>query len=190
MRDDDTSGLIKADCRDREVDPIGDFSDAQNVMCLHYEFLNPRARLQSRLRLHETVCQVSTNARSFSNDQCFPRTCQCHGGRCRPNAALLVDLFDWQIRWSGPARCVGYRVHVGTADQYLAFYRPRVGQSFDFLKGIPLKHIAIFVEDLNKVEAKVVAQGLTRFNHGDNEPGRRFYFFHDNGIEFEVVFYR
>jgi hypothetical protein len=37
--DDQTTGLIEADCRDREADPIGDFSDAQNVMCLHCDFL-------------------------------------------------------------------------------------------------------------------------------------------------------
>jgi hypothetical protein len=31
--------------------------------------------------------------------------------------------------------------------------------------------------------------GLTPFAHGDYEPGRRFYFFDPNGIEFEVVSY-
>ena len=105
-------------------------------------------------------------------------------------AALLVDLFDWQIRWAGPARDGGYTVHVGTADQYIAVYRPREGQSRDFPKGAPLNHLAIVVDELDSVEAKVLTQGLTPFNHGDYEPGRRFYFFDDNGIEFEVVSYR
>lgn len=105
-------------------------------------------------------------------------------------AAMLVDLFDWRIRWSGSARDGGYSVHVGTEDQYLGVYRPRHGQSRDFPKGAPLNHIAIVVDDLHAVEAKVVAQGLTPFNHGDYEPGRRFYFFDTNGIEFEVVSYR
>ncbi len=105
-------------------------------------------------------------------------------------AALLVDLFDWHIRWSGPARDGGYTVHVGTETQYLAVYRPSEGQSRDFPKGAPLNHLAIVVNDLDAVEAKVVAQGLTPFNHGTYEPGRRFYFFDDNGIEFEVVSYR
>ncbi len=105
-------------------------------------------------------------------------------------AALLVDVFDWHIRWSGPARDGGYSVHVGTSDQYLAVYSPREGQSRGFPKGAPLNHLAIVVDELNAVEAKVVAQGLIPFNHGDYEPGRRFYFFDPNGIEFEVVSYR
>ena len=105
-------------------------------------------------------------------------------------AAMLVDLFDWRIRWSGSARDGGYSVHVGTEDQYLGVYRSRHGQSRDFPKGAPLNHIAIVVDDLHAVEAKVIAQGLTPFNHGDYEPGRRFYFFDTNGIEFEVVSYR
>lgn len=105
-------------------------------------------------------------------------------------ASLLADLFDWQIRWSGPARDGGYSVHVGTQDHYVACYTPRSGQSHDFPKGAPLNHLAVVVDDLDAVEAKVVAQGLTPFNHGDYEPGRRFYFFDDNGIEFEVVSYR
>jgi len=46
------------------------------------------------------------------------------------------------------------------------------------------------VDDLDSVEAKVITHGLMPFNHGDYEPGRRFYFFDDNGIEFEVVSYR
>ena len=34
-----------------------------------------------------------------------------------------------------------------------------------------------------------VEHGLETFNHGDYEPGRRFYFFDWDGIEFEVVSY-
>ncbi len=33
------------------------------------------------------------------------------------------------------------------------------------------------------------AAGLEPFGHDDYDPGRRFYFFDDNGIEFEVVSY-
>ena len=43
--------------------------------------------------------------------------------------------------------------------------------------------------DLNAAEAVVVAAGLEPFNHADYEPGRRFYFFDWDGIEFEVVSY-
>ena len=45
------------------------------------------------------------------------------------------------------------------------------------------------VDDLDATEARVVAAGLTPFNHGDYAPGRRFYFFDPDGIEYEVVSY-
>ena len=105
-------------------------------------------------------------------------------------AALLVDLFDWHIRWSGPARDGGYTVHAGTTDHYLAVYQPSDGQSRNFPKGAPLNHVDIVVDDLDAVEAKVITRGLKPFNHGDYDPGRRFYFFDNTGIEFEIVSYR
>ena len=43
--------------------------------------------------------------------------------------------------------------------------------------------------DLDTIEMRVKAVGLTPFNHGDYEPGRRFYFFDPDGIEYEVVSY-
>jgi len=52
-----------------------------------------------------------------------------------------------------------------------------------------LNHIGVVVEDLDAVEAKVLAAGLKTTNHGDYEPGRRFYFHDHDGIEFEVVSY-
>ena len=45
------------------------------------------------------------------------------------------------------------------------------------------------VEDLDAVEAKVRAAGLEPFGHEEYDPGKRFYFFDWNGIEFEVVNY-
>ena len=35
----------------------------------------------------------------------------------------------------------------------------------------------------------MIAAGLTPFSHGDYAPGRRFYFFDWDGIEFEIVSY-
>lgn len=62
-------------------------------------------------------------------------------------------------------------------------------QAERFAKGVPLNHVGLLVDDLDAAEAVVVAAGLTPFNHGDYEPGRRFYFFDWDGIEFEVVSY-
>jgi catechol 2,3-dioxygenase-like lactoylglutathione lyase family enzyme len=106
-------------------------------------------------------------------------------------AALMTDLFGWQIRWQGPARDDGRSIHVGSADHYVALYtgdRERYGPD-DFEKGRPLNHIGIVVDDLDTVERKVVAAGLQPFAHADYEPGRRFYFLDYDGIEYEIVSY-
>jgi glyoxylase I family protein len=106
-------------------------------------------------------------------------------------AALLQRLFGWHVRWSGPAQGGGRTVHVGTDDQYLALYTKgdSDGTSLVWSKGVPLNHVAVVVDDLDAVERRVVEAGLSPFGHGDYEPGRRFYFFDTDGIEFEVVNY-
>lgn len=58
-----------------------------------------------------------------------------------------------------------------------------------YAKGQPLNHLAFTVDDLDAAEAAVTAHGLEPFGHDDYEPGRRFYFFDWDGIEFEVVSY-
>ncbi len=110
---------------------------------------------------------------------------------CHASAQLLHDLFGWHIRWQGEAMNNGRTVHVGTADCYIALYSlpPEASPAIPFAKGVPMNHIGITVDDLDATEARVIAAGLTPFSHSDYAPGRRFYFFDDNGIEFEVVSY-
>ncbi|HEX4848974.1 MAG TPA: VOC family protein, partial [Novosphingobium sp.] len=75
---------------------------------------------------------------------------------------------------------------------YLAVYTNEgraKGQNRPYPKGTPLNHIGLVVDDLDAAEAAVIAAGLEPFNHGDYEPGRRFYFFDWDGIEFELVSY-
>ncbi len=107
-------------------------------------------------------------------------------------AEVLRGIFGWRVRWSGPARDQGRAVHVGSDEHYIALYEAadRAQDRGDFRKGRPLNHIGVEVADLEAVEAKVLASGLTPFGHGDYEPGRRFYFLDPDGIEFEVVSYR
>jgi catechol 2,3-dioxygenase-like lactoylglutathione lyase family enzyme len=107
-------------------------------------------------------------------------------------AALLERLFGWRVRWSGPAQGGGRTVHIGTDRQYLALYTERDsdGTPLAWRKGAPLNHVAVEVDDLDAIESRVAAAGLKPFGHGDYEPGRRFYFFDTDGIEFEVVSYR
>ena len=107
-------------------------------------------------------------------------------------AALMGEVFGWRVRWQGPALSGGHTIHVGSEDHYLALYRPRDTELGDtvFAKGQPLNHVGVEVEDIGEAESKVIAAGLIPFNHSDYAPGRRFYFFDRDGIEFEVVSYR
>ena len=106
-------------------------------------------------------------------------------------ARLMVHLFGWQERWRGKAASGGHTVHVGAAEHYLALYSPPAGTPGlrRFKKGVPLNHIGIEVDDLIAAEARVRAAGLSPFGHDDYVPGRRFYFFDDSNIEFEIVSY-
>jgi catechol 2,3-dioxygenase-like lactoylglutathione lyase family enzyme len=106
-------------------------------------------------------------------------------------AEVLEQIFGWHERWRGPARDGGTTIHVGTDRHYLALYTdPKASYSeADFAKGRPLNHIGILVDDLDRVESRVIAAGLAPFNHADYAPGRRFYFFDPDGIEYEVVSY-
>lgn len=107
------------------------------------------------------------------------------------SADLMRDLFGWHIRWEGPSMLGGYTIHVGTEDQYLALHTNDSIEKKkpEFRKGEPLNHVAMTVGNLDEVEAKVIAAGLKPFGHDDYDPGRRFYFFDWNGIEFEIISY-
>ena len=74
-------------------------------------------------------------------------------------ATIVSALFDWHIRWQGAAM------------------------------DVPFNHIGLCVDDLDAVEARARALGLTPFGHDDYEPGKRFYFFDPDDIEFEIVSY-
>ncbi|GAB5483224.1 MAG: hypothetical protein Pars92KO_29810 [Parasphingorhabdus sp.] len=107
------------------------------------------------------------------------------------SADLMRDLFGWHIRWEGPSMSGGHTIHVGTDDQYLALYTNENVKAANpqFRKGEPMNHVAMTVDDLDAVEEKVKAAGLEPFGHDDYDPGRRFYFFDWNGIEYEIVNY-
>lgn len=105
------------------------------------------------------------------------------------SSELLQNLLGWRERWRGPSQLGGWSIHVGSPDSYVALYtdkadRPRFG------KGAPLNHVGLLVDDLDAAEDVVVQAGLEPFNHAVYEPGRRFYFFDWDGIEFEIVSYQ
>ena len=103
-------------------------------------------------------------------------------------ANLLKALCGWHERWRGPSQLGGWTIHVGNDRDYLALYThdspvPR------HAKGRPLNHIGLVVDDLDAAEEVVKQAGLVPFNHADYAPGKRFYFFDWDGIEFEIVSY-
>jgi catechol 2,3-dioxygenase-like lactoylglutathione lyase family enzyme len=106
-------------------------------------------------------------------------------------ARLFEQIFGWKVRWRGRAMSGGHTVHVGSADHYLALYSPPAETACParFEKGLPLNHIGIEVDAIVDIEARVRAVGFAPFGHDDYEPGRRFYFFDESNIEFEIVSY-
>lgn len=110
----------------------------------------------------------------------------------KATAALLSELFDWQVRWEGDSIYGGYSVHVGEAESYLALYAPPKeieDAESSYYRAGGLNHIGIVVRDLDAVEARVKAAGFEPNSHADYEPGKRFYFDGPDGVEYEVVSY-
>ncbi|WP_285712022.1 VOC family protein [Erythrobacter oryzae] len=110
-------------------------------------------------------------------------------GDIERSAALLERLMGWHIRWRGPSMLGGETIHVGSEDDYIAVYTRGAPLAARHAKGAPLNHLGLVVDDLDAAEAVVKDAGLEPFNHADYDPGRRFYFFDWDGIEFEMVSY-
>ncbi len=106
----------------------------------------------------------------------------------RRSAALFEKLLGWRQRWAGPAQAGGYTIHMGEDASYLALYSDGEDHSRQ-VKGVPMNHVGLLVDDLDAAERVVLEAGLQPFGHDDYEPGRRFYFFDWDGIEFEIVSY-
>ena len=105
------------------------------------------------------------------------------------SAALFEKLCGWRRRWRGKSRQGGETIHVGEDRTYLALWQDgsdRSGQE----KGRPMNHVGLLVDDLDDAERVVAGEGLEPFGHDDYQPGKRFYFFDWDGIEFEVVSYQ
>ncbi len=107
-------------------------------------------------------------------------------------AAWMEQIFGWHIRWQGDAKDGGYSIHVGSKDSYLALYSPGSAlndASHSYTSRGGLNHLAVVVDNYEDTERQVRAAGFKVGEHYDYEPGRRFYFYDDNGIEYEVVNY-
>ena len=108
------------------------------------------------------------------------------------SAELLCRLFDWKVRWKGDSMDTGRAVHVGNAHSYIALYTQSNAKSVDvdsYASLGQMNHLGIVVDDIDRIEKRVINENLSTTNHGDYEPGRRFYFDTPDGIEIEVVSY-
>ena len=56
-------------------------------------------------------------------------------------------------------------------------------------RGSSVNHIGCEVPDVRETVGKVKAAGYAPHSHADYEPGKRFYFHDEDGIEFELVSY-
>ncbi len=108
-------------------------------------------------------------------------------------AKRLCSLFGWSVRWHGAAKDNGTTYHVGSPDSYLAVYSkgergdPVAEKSYAMVGA--MNHIGIVVPDYEATEERVKQAGYHIHMYSDYEPGRRFYFRDEDGIEFEVVSY-
>ncbi len=108
-------------------------------------------------------------------------------------AEMICQLFDWRIRWQGPSTIGGYTIHVGTDDDYVALYsegKTQKSEISNYRQSGGLNHIGIVVDDLDKVEKRILDAGYKTQSHADYEPGRRFYFLDRDGVEFEIISYQ
>lgn len=107
-------------------------------------------------------------------------------------AEWMKTIFGWHIRWQGDSIVGGNTVHVGTEERYVALYAPDqalANKTDSYTQVGGLNHIAVVVQDLDATEAAILKHGFKTGNHGDYEPGRRFYFHDGDAIEYEVVAY-
>ena len=108
-------------------------------------------------------------------------------------AKMLERLFGWHTRWSGPSKGGGETVHVGTDTHYVALYtlpgaNPTEPEG-SYRQVGAVNHLGLLVDDLDAAEKRVLAAGIKTHSHQVYEPGARFYFHDDDGIEYEVVSY-
>ena len=107
-------------------------------------------------------------------------------------AQLLCTLFGWHVRWSGVGMETGRSVHVGSDDSYVALFSHGGDQApaiDSYRTRAGLNHIAVVTDDLEGTEQRIIAAGYRPGAHQDYDPGRRFYFTEENGVEIEVVSY-
>jgi glyoxylase I family protein len=145
------------------------------------------------LRLHEGAVNPRSDSdkRRTANGENDNRACEYHGQQPRTERGNALRAVRLEGSLKGPAALGGRTIHVGSDDFYIAVYQPEDsdGTALAHRKGEPLNHVGFQVDDLDETERRAIALGLTPFSHGDYHPGRRFYFFDRDGIEYEIVSY-
>jgi len=78
---------------------------------------------------------------------------------------MLCKIFNWDIRWHGPAIDGGSSTHIGGKDSYLAIYAPKVlkepsDNSYTTPGG--LNHVGIVVDYIDATERRATPPAHTR----------------------------
>lgn len=107
-------------------------------------------------------------------------------------AEHFCALFDWSVRWAGPALANGYTVHVGSENRYIALYtHPNAKDgSRDPMQIGSINHIGLVVKNLEEMESRVKERGFETNNHRDYDYCKSFYFMADESLEIEIVCYK
>ncbi len=107
-------------------------------------------------------------------------------------AQRLCRIFGWSVRWAGQGIHGSRSVHIGGDKSYLAVYSqtaPGPGIRTNYVSANQINHIGITVDDLEAAERRIIQAGYKPYSHADYEPGRRFYFRDEDGVEYEVISY-
>lgn len=108
-------------------------------------------------------------------------------------AKMMTDLLGWHVRWSGESKYGGRTVHVGTDTHYVALYTlpgAKAAEPDGSYRSIgAVNHLGLLVDDLAKAEQTVLSAGYKTHSHQTYDPGSRFYFHDEDGIEYEIVSY-
>ena len=104
----------------------------------------------------------------------------------------MYEVFDWPVRWQGPALGSGRSLHVGSEASSIALYcsneaTDAAPDSYRCLS--ELNHIGVVVDDLDLVEAQVRKAEFTPNSYADYASERWFYFKDHDEIEYDVVQY-
>ncbi len=98
------------------------------------------------------------------------------------------DLFGWQVRWRGSSTNGKPAAHIGDSEQYIGLIQVEDHDELHADYSRPgLNHFGVVVNSLEEARQKLARHGIEPHNEPHYEPGRRFYFLDNDGVEVELI---